>query len=137
MINTIRTKFAVVVLASTLAVASSAHADSVTASLEGSGSAIGTMIEGSGTIFEGGSQFFVVSVKFVDDSAIAVLKGVSTGVEVSLNVTGDVVSGLSKATGKVLETTFSTAGTIFSASGEVVFFVPKTTAESLFYSARY
>lgn len=137
MIKIIKTGLCALAVFGAMAVTQAAHADSLTASLQGSGTAIGHILEGSGTILQGSTEFVIASVETVGDSTHIVLKGVSDGTEVSLNVSGDIVAGLAEGVGQAVQAIGTSAGTILASAGEVLMFIPNATVQALFHNTRY
>lgn len=121
-----------------------ATANSLTRASEASGAALShivdgsvTILRGSGTVIEGGSQLVVASATAVGDSTIVVLKNVSTGAEVVLQASGEGLATLSQMTGRALEAIVTAAGTIIAEGTKVVLFIPAKTAGALFEAAAY
>lgn len=121
-----------------------ATANSLTRASEASGAALShivdgsvTILRGSGTVIEGGSQLVVASATAVGDSTVVVLKNVSTGAEIALQASGQGLATLSQLTGRALEAIVTTAGTIIAEGTKVVLFVPAKTAGALFEAAAY
>lgn len=121
-----------------------ATANSLTQVSEASGVALShivdgsvTILRGSGTLIEGGSQLVVASATAVGDSTVVVLKNVSTGAEVVLQASGEGLATLSQMTGRALEAIVTAAGTIIAEGTKVVLFIPVKTAGALFEAAAY
>lgn len=113
-------------------------ANSTTASLRGSGTAIADVVSDGLSIISASAFLTVMSVADASDGIIVVLKDMSTGADMSLKVTGDSLQALSRFTGETLEPVVTSAGTILKTSTEeVVMFLPKAGAAFLFFATTY
>lgn len=114
-----------------------AAAGSVTTGSEGSVTALGHVVQGGATAVRGSGEFAVVSVSTVGKGVVVVLKNLSTGADVALNVTGHGVAGIAKWTGETLKSFATSAGVILASGTTVVLFVPAVTAMTLFHAESY
>ena len=104
-------------------------------------SVVGTASAGASTVVPlalstAGAVLVVQSVPGVTICTVYVLKSVSDGAIVSVEVVGKGVSGASLAVGTLVTVSVITAGTLLSVAGEVIAFIPSAVGRALMHNER-
>lgn len=128
--------FTVAVMAASI-LAGPALADSVAKGSAGSLLGSVSVVDGSFQIAGASGGFVVDSVAVVGEITFVTLKSASTGVKYVLQLTGDIAKNAAWVAGKALEGVGTAAGTILSAGGETVAFVPNAVGQSITHSSTY
>lgn len=81
-----------------------------------------------------GVTLTVVSVEVVAGVTVWVLERASDGVRISLRTTGQIAKGVVVSTGAVVTVSVIGAGTVLSAAGEVIAFIPNEIGKALLYN---
>jgi hypothetical protein len=87
-------------------------------------------------VLAGGAALTVVTVSAVGQGTVWVLERASDGIRVSLTLSGQAAAGVSLAAGAVVLVTASTAGSVLSAAGQAIAFVPNEIGKALLYNER-
>ncbi len=114
-----------------------ASADSTSRVSEGSSTAIGNIVKGSGAVIKGGAELLVVSTFAVSKGVGIVLREVSTGALVPLKIVGQGVDVSATWIGKTLKPIVTQSGTMLTESGEVLVLIPGAAVAGLFYGVAY
>jgi hypothetical protein len=120
-----------------LLVGPAASANSLTASLQASGVAIGSVAVGSAHLIEGGAKILAVSASVVGESVHLVLRDLSTGLQTSMTIVGRGVQSSLTWTGEILTPVAMASGTLLMGASEVVAFVPHAVFSPLFHAEPY
>ena len=128
------------VLAAALTLAGTAHANSTTdpsrASINASMAIPVTLVTGTAQFFKDAGQLSVTAVKTAGNVATITLRGLASGAEASVQVSGKAIEGSAIAAGLVLESTISATGTLLISSGKALMFVPNEMGRSLLHHSR-
>ena len=124
----------ILVLLCALSCASAAQAQSNVseASLELSALPVAIYVVAPVAVLSGAAALTVVSVTAVADGTVWVLERASDGARISVRFTGNVVV----ASGTVCALTVIASGTVISAAGRAIAFVPNEIGKSLLYNER-
>ncbi|HEY8879861.1 MAG TPA: hypothetical protein VIN03_19990 [Roseateles sp.] len=85
-------------------------------------------------ILSAGATLVVVSVEVVGGATVWVLERVSDGVRISIKAAGKLAEGVVVSTGAAVTVSVIGAGTILSAAGEVIAFIPSEIGKALLYN---
>lgn len=85
-------------------------------------------------LLSAGAALVVVSVEVVGGATVWVLERVSDGARVSLRVAGKLAEGVVVSTGAAVTVSVIGAGTLLSAAGEVIAFIPSEIGKALLYN---
>ena len=85
-------------------------------------------------ILSAGVTLVVVSVEVVGGATVWVLERASDGARISLKVAGKLAEGLVVSTGAVVTVSVIGAGTVLSAAGHVIAFIPSEIGKALLYN---
>lgn len=85
-------------------------------------------------ILSAGVTLVVVSVEVVGGATIWVLERASDGVRISLKVAGKLAEGVVVSTGAAVTVSVIGAGTVLSAAGQVIAFIPSEIGKALLYN---
>jgi hypothetical protein len=87
-------------------------------------------------ILSAGATLVVVSVEVVGGATVWVLERVSDGVRLSVKAVGKLAEGVVVSTGTAVMVSVIGAGTLLSAAGEVIAFIPNEIGKALLYNER-
>jgi hypothetical protein len=87
-------------------------------------------------VLAGDAALTVVTVSAVGQGTVWVLERASDGIRVSLTLSGQAAAGVSLAAGAVVLVTASTAGSVLSAAGQAIAFIPNEIGKALLYNER-
>eukprot|EP01031_Cornospumella_fuschlensis_P005876 gene5876-7299_t len=82
-------------------------------------------------LLSAGATLVVVSVEVIGGATVWVLERVSDGVRISLKVAGKLAEGVIVAPGAAVTVSVIGAGTVLSAAGQVIAFIPSEIGEPL------
>lgn len=85
-------------------------------------------------LLSAGATLVVVSVEVVGGATVWVLERVSDGVRISVKAAGRLAEGVIVSTGAAVTVSVIGAGTILSAAGEVIAFIPSEIGKALLYN---
>ncbi|HEY1130915.1 MAG TPA: hypothetical protein VGF12_16030 [Roseateles sp.] len=85
-------------------------------------------------ILSAGVTLVVVSVEVVGGATVWVLERASDGARISIKTTGKLAAGLVVSTGAAVTVSVIGAGTLISAAGEVIAFIPNEIGKALLYN---
>ena len=124
----------------TLMLAASAHAngiaDSSRASINASVALPVMLVGGTSQFFRDAGQLSVTLVKITGNISTITLRGLASGADASVQVSGKVIEGSAIAAGAILQTSLSATGTLLIASGKVLMFIPNETGLALLHHSR-
>jgi hypothetical protein len=98
--------------------------------------ASGVMVQGSVAVLAGVGQLVVAAVETAGESTVMVLRGIGSGVEISLKVASSVAAGASIAVGTVVVVTTEAVGYSLVAAGRLIAFIPNEAGRALLYQAK-
>ena len=81
-----------------------------------------------------GVTLVVVSVEVVSGATVWVLERASDGARISLKVAGKLAEGIVVSTGAAVAVSVIGAGTVLSAAGQVIAFLPNEVGKALLYN---
>lgn len=81
-----------------------------------------------------GVTLVVVSVEVVSGATVWVLERASDGARISLKVAGKLAEGIVVSTGAAVAVSVIGAGTVLSAAGQVIAFIPNEVGKALLYN---
>lgn len=87
-----------------------------------------------GSLLVAGSTLVVVSVEVIGGATIWVLERVSDGVRISIKTIGKLAEGVVVSTGAAVTVSVIGAGTILSAAGQVIAFIPSEVGKALLHN---
>jgi len=87
-------------------------------------------------ILSAGATLVVVSVEVVGGATLWVLERASDGARISLKVAGKLAEGIVVSTGAAVVVSVIGAGTVLSAAGQVIAFIPSEIGKALLYNER-
>lgn len=87
-------------------------------------------------LLSAGTALVVVSVEAVSGATVWVLERVSDGVRISVKVAGRVAEGVVVSTGAAVTVSVIGAGTLLSAAGEVIAFIPNEIGKALLHNEK-
>ena len=120
------------VIALSLSVSAKAQSDASEASVGLSALPVAVSVVVPAALLSGAAALTVVSVTAVADGTVWVLERASDGARISVRFTGNVVV----ASGTVCALTVIASGTVISAAGRAIAFVPNEIGKSLLYNER-
>jgi hypothetical protein len=85
-------------------------------------------------ILSAGATLVVVGVEVIGGATVWVLERVSDGVRISVKAAGKLAEGVVVSTGAVVTVSVIGAGTLLSAAGEVIAFIPSEIGKALLYN---
>lgn len=85
-------------------------------------------------LLSAGASLVVVSVEVIGGATVWVLERVSDGVRISLRTAGKLVEGVVVSAGTAVAVSVIGAGTVLSAAGEVIAFIPSEIGKALLYN---
>ncbi len=85
-------------------------------------------------ILSAGVTLVVVSVEVVGGATVWVLERASDGARISIKATGKLAAGVVVSTGAAVTVSVIGAGTLLSAAGEVIAFIPNEIGKALLYN---
>ena len=85
-------------------------------------------------LLSAGASLVVVSVEVIGGATVWVLERVSDGVRISLRTAGKIAEGLVVSTGTAVAVSVIAAGTVLSAAGQVIAFIPSEIGKALLYN---
>lgn len=85
-------------------------------------------------LLSAGATLTVVSVEVVGGATVWVLERASDGVRISLKVAGKLAQGIVVSAGATVSVTVIAAGTLLSAAGQVIAFIPSEIGKALLYN---
>lgn len=85
-------------------------------------------------ILSAGVTLVVVSVEVVGSATVWVLERASDGARISLKVAGRLAEGLVVSAGTAVAVSVIGAGTVLSAAGQVIAFIPSEIGKALLYN---
>jgi len=85
-------------------------------------------------LLSAGAALVVVSVEVVGGATVWMLERVSDGVRISLRTAGKLAEGIIVSTGTAVAVSVIGAGTVLSAAGEVIAFIPSEIGKALLYN---
>lgn len=87
-------------------------------------------------LLSAGTALVVVSVQVVGGATVWVLERVSDGVRISIRTAGKLAEGFAVSTGAAVVVSVIGAGTLLSAAGEVIAFIPNEIGKALLHNER-
>ncbi|MCF8206513.1 MAG: hypothetical protein K9J82_15635 [Methylotenera sp.] len=87
-------------------------------------------------LLSAGTALVVVSVQVVGGATVWVLERVSDGVRISIRTAGKLAEGLAVSAGTAVVVSVIGAGTVLSAAGEVIAFIPNEIGKALLHNER-
>ena len=118
--------------------------DSLSRASQGSSTASQASFAGSGMVVEGvsslvlvGGELVVDAVKTVGEKSVLVLRNVADGSRVSVQITGEVIGATSMAIGTTVVVVATATGSLLSAAGQAIAFIPNEVGKSLLFHARH
>ncbi len=87
-------------------------------------------------LLSAGTALVVVSVEVVAGATVWVLERASDGARISLRTAGHVGKGIVVSTGMAVVVSVVGAGTVLSAAGEVIAFIPNEIGKALLHNER-
>lgn len=87
-------------------------------------------------ILSAGAALVVVSVEVVGGATVWVLERVSDGARISVKAAGKLAEGMVVSTGAAVTVSVIGAGTVLSAAGEVIAFIPNEIGKALLYNEK-
>ena len=87
-------------------------------------------------ILSAGAALVVVSVEVVGGATVWVLERVSDGARISIKAAGKLAEGVVVSTGAAVTVSVIGAGTLLSAAGEVIAFIPNEIGKALLYNEK-
>ncbi|MFT7776297.1 hypothetical protein [Roseateles sp.] len=85
-------------------------------------------------ILSAGATLVVVSVEVVGGATVWVLERASDGMRISIKAAGRLAEGVVVSTGATVAVSVIGAGTLLSAAGEVIAFIPNEIGKALLYN---
>ncbi|KQV50668.1 hypothetical protein ASC95_15055 [Pelomonas sp. Root1217] len=85
-------------------------------------------------ILSAGVTLVVVSVEVVGSATVWVLERASDGARISIKASGKLAEGVVVSTGAAVVVSVIAAGTLLSAAGEVIAFIPNEIGKALLYN---
>ena len=85
-------------------------------------------------LLSAGASLVVVSVEVIGGATVWVLERVSDGVRISLRTAGKIAEGIVVSTGTAVAVSVIAAGTVLSAAGQVIAFIPSEIGKALLYN---
>lgn len=85
-------------------------------------------------LLSAGATLVVVSVEVVGGATVWVLERASDGARISVRVAGKLAEGVVVSTGAAVTVSVIGAGTLLSATGEVIAFIPNEIGKALLYN---
>lgn len=85
-------------------------------------------------LLSAGASLVVVSVEVIGGATVWVLERVSDGVRISLRTAAKLVEGVVVSAGTAVAVSVIGAGTVLSAAGEVIAFIPSEIGKALLYN---
>lgn len=85
-------------------------------------------------LLSAGMTLIVVGVEVVGGATVWVLERVSDGLRISIKTAGRLAEGVVVSTGTAVTVSVIGAGTILSAAGEVIAFIPSEIGKALLYN---
>lgn len=85
-------------------------------------------------LLSAGTALVVVSVEVVGGATVWVLERASDGARISIRTSGKLAEGVVVSTGAAVTVSVIGAGTLLSAAGEVIAFIPNEIGKALLYN---
>ncbi len=95
--------------------------------------AASTVVEGSLTTVGASGMLVVTSVEVLAQGSVVVLKGVSDGVSVTVQLSGQAIQGLGLASGAIVQASAVATGHILISAGKVIAFIPNELGKALIH----
>ena len=117
-----------------------AHANSLTdasrASINASIAVPVALVGGTTQFFRDAGQLSVTGVKTVGNVSVITLRGLASGAEASVQISGKAIEGSAVAAGVVLNATVSATGVLLVSTGKALMFVPNEAGTALLHHSR-
>lgn len=95
--------------------------------------AASSVVEGSLTTIGASGMLVVTSVEVLAQGSVVVLKGVSDGVSVTVQLSGQAIQGLGLASGAIVQASAVATGHILISAGKVIAFIPNELGKALIH----
>lgn len=104
------------------------------ASVDLSSQGLSKLVEGSATILQGQSELTLVAIRTVGNFSYLTLKAAGQSTRVILRVPSHVAGHMLVGSGQLVKVIATGTGSIISASGQLLAFLPNEMGKSLIYS---
>lgn len=95
--------------------------------------AVGTVVEGSLTTVGASGMVVVKGVEVLAQGSVLVITGVSEGVSVTIQLSGQALQGIGIVSGTVLHASAVATGHILISAGKVIAFIPNEIGKALIH----
>lgn len=95
--------------------------------------AASSVVEGSLTTVGASGMLVVTSVEVLAQGSVVVLKGVSDGISVTVQLSGQAIQGLGLASGAMVQASAVATGHILISAGKVIAFIPNELGKALIH----
>lgn len=95
--------------------------------------AVGTVVEGSLTTVGASGMVLVTGVEVLAQGSVVVITGVSEGVSVTVQLSGQALQGLGIVSGTVLHASAVATGHLLISAGKVIAFIPNALGKALIH----
>lgn len=95
--------------------------------------AVGLVVEGSLNTAGASGMVLITSVEVLAQGSVVVITGVSEGVSVTIQLSGQALQGIGLASGAVVQVSAVATGHLLISAGKVIAFIPNALGKALIY----